>query len=78
MEDNKDLKELVQELVKYEKKITSYWGSFMRGVLSGVGFFTGSAIITAAIIYVLTIIFRNSPMASQFEDVLNTIKSLKQ
>ena len=77
-EKEKDLKELVSELTYYERNIASLWWSFLRGIVSGLGFFVGSAIVAAILVYVLTIIFRNSPVSSQFQDLMTTIKSIKQ
>lgn len=76
-ENNTDLRELVRELSVYEKKLVSLPNSFFRGMFYGLGFFFGSAILVAVIAYILTILFRNSPLSNQFQDLMNTINTIK-
>lgn len=78
MENEKDLKELITNLVTYEKKISSVWWSFLRGIASGLGFFIGSAIVAAILIYVLTVLFRNSPLSGQFQSLMDAVNTIKQ
>lgn len=54
MENDQSLKESIDALVKYNKKLSSVWWTFLRGILYGLGFFIGSAILAAATIYVLS------------------------
>ena len=76
-EDNKELKELVKELLVYEKKLVSMSNSFYRGIFYGLGFFIGSAILVAVIIYILSLLLRNSPVSNQFQELINTVNNLK-
>jgi len=46
--------ESIKELIKYEKMIVNPWRNLVRGIFYGFGFFIGSAILAAALIYVLS------------------------
>jgi len=46
--------ESIKELIKYEKMIVNPWRNLVRGIFYGFGFFIGSAILAAALIYILS------------------------
>ena len=52
-EDLRDLHEVLTEVKMYWKKQSSLRWNFLRGILYGFGFFVGSALIAAGIIYAL-------------------------
>lgn len=77
MEEEKNLKELVVELASYERRISSLWWNFLRGITYGLGFFIGSAIVTAVVIYLTTQLFHNTPLADSLNGLINTYNSVK-
>lgn len=44
----------IKKLEKYEGKLSSLWWNFWRGIVYGLGFFIGSALLAAVLIYVLS------------------------
>jgi predicted membrane protein len=66
---------LVKQLVKYEKKLSSLWWNFCRGVVYGLGFFIGSAILAAVLIYILGRVDGNGFIGRYFHDIITIIKN---
>jgi len=53
-EDLRDLHDVLSELKLYWKKQSSLRWNFFRGILYGFGFFVGSALIAAGLLYLLS------------------------
>lgn len=49
-----ELKYYTKQLARYERNLASLSWNFWRGVIYGFGFFIGSAILAAVLIYVLS------------------------
>lgn len=73
-----DLQKLVKSLVRYEHKLTSLSWNFWRGIVYGLGFFIGSAMIAAILIYILSRVFHNSNLPSEIRDIIDIYKNIKQ
>ncbi|MFA4995571.1 MAG: DUF5665 domain-containing protein [Patescibacteria group bacterium] len=52
--DDQELKKALVDMAKAQKKSASLWLTFWRGVLYGLGFFIGSAILATVVIYILS------------------------
>lgn len=53
-DDLRDMHEVLTELKVYWKKQSSLRWNFMRGILYGFGFFIGSVLIAAVLIYLMS------------------------
>lgn len=73
-----DLQKLVKSLVRYEHKLTSLSWNFWRGIVYGLGFFIGSAMIAAILIYILSRVFHDSNLPSEIRDIIDIYKNIKQ
>lgn len=72
-----EFSKLVGQLVKYERKLSSLSWNFWRGVVYGLGFFIGSAILAAVLIYVLGRVEGNGFIGRNFHDIIEIIKNTK-
>lgn len=70
-----EFSKLVKQLVKYEKRISSLWWNFWRGIVYGLGFFIGSAILAAILIYVLGQVEGQGFIGRNFKDIIEIIKN---
>lgn len=52
--DDQELKKALVDMAKAQKKLSSLWLTFCRGVFYGLGFFIGSAILATVVIYILS------------------------
>ncbi len=73
-----DLHKLVKSLVRYEHKLTSLSWNFWRGVVYGLGFFIGSAIVAAIFVYIVSRIFHDSNLPTQLHDILNIYNGIRK
>jgi len=55
-----ELRTVLDDVKKYWKMQTSMRWNFLRGIMYGLGFFFGSAIIATAVIYILSHLGINS------------------
>ena len=76
MEDQ-ELKKALVDMAKAQKKSASLWLTFCRGVFYGLGFFIGSAILAAAVIYVLSRIEGWSIFGGSVEQIIETVNNTK-
>lgn len=53
-ENDKEYREALISIAKNEKKLASLKWNFFRGVIYGLGFFIGSALLAAVLIYILS------------------------
>jgi hypothetical protein len=51
---DEELVKHIKFLEKYERKLSSLWWNFWRGIVYGLGFFIGSALLAAVIIYIMS------------------------
>jgi hypothetical protein len=78
MENDKDrLASSIESLAKSEAKSASALWSFLRGMFYGVGFFVGSALLAAAIIYILSKFEGSSFIGGFIHDVVNNASKSK-
>jgi hypothetical protein len=79
-DDLRDLHEVLSELKHYWKKQSSLRWNFLRGILYGFGFFIGSAIIAAGVVYFLTHLGLdgNSFLGGLIEKIVNIVDSTKR
>jgi len=75
LKELKDLRVAMIDMGKYWKRQTSLRWNFVRGVIYGLGFFIGSALLTASIIYILT---QLAGTDSNFGRLLENIVELNQ
>lgn len=69
-----EFSELVKQLVKYEKRISSLAWNFWRGIVYGLGFFIGSALLAAFIIYLLGRIEGGSVVGRYLHDFVEILR----
>lgn len=78
MEENKDrLATAIESLTKYEAKSASAWWTFIRGMMYGLGFFIGSAILAAAVLYILSRIEGWSLFGGSIQNIIDNVKNSK-
>ena len=70
-----ELKFYIKRLAKYERKLSSLSWNFWRGVVYGLGFFIGSAILAAVLIYVLSRIQGWGWIGQAGQDIINIMKN---
>lgn len=52
--DDQELKKALIDMAKAQKKSNSLGLTFLKGIINGLGFFIGSAILAAVLIYILS------------------------
>ncbi len=76
MAEDEELKKSIRDLVRYNRKLSSVWWTFLRGILYGLGFFIGSAVLAAVLIYIFTKLegwgLIGDSIHNIFENALNT------
>ncbi len=78
MEDDKDrLTKAIGSLAKAQDKTASAWWTFLRGICYGLGFFIGSAILAAAVIYILSRLEGWGSMGGFIQDIVNNASKTK-
>lgn len=70
----KDLQESIENLAKYEKKLSNLSWNFWRGVIYGFGFFIGSAILAALLIYILSRLENGSTIGTFIHNIIESAK----
>lgn len=78
MKDEEKLSENIEKLVKIQENLASVWWSFFRGIASGFGFFIGSVIIIAIVIYVLSKINSTPVIGGYINEILNQLEKLRK
>ena len=73
MEDQ-ELKRAITNLTNYEKKLSSLRWAFFRGIIYGLGFFIGSAILAAVLILIMSRINTNSFFGKAIKNVVDVIE----
>jgi hypothetical protein len=66
--------ELVKQLVKYERRLSSLAWNFWRGIVYGLGFFIGSALLAALIIYILGRVEDGSAVGRYLQDFVEILR----
>ncbi len=70
-----DLKYYTRQLARYERKLSSLSWNFWRGVVYGLGFFIGSAILAALLIYILSGIEGWGNIGKFVHDIIQILKN---
>jgi len=73
---DEELKKTLLDMAKSQKKAASLWWNFLRGVFYGLGFFIGSAILAAAIIYILSKLEGWDIFGGSIEQIINTANNI--
>lgn len=73
--DKIKLEEAIEDLASANRKQASLWLTFWRGVLYGFGFFVGSALLAAALVYILTLMKSWGAIGNLLAQIADSIKS---
>jgi hypothetical protein len=78
-DDLKQLQNILDDLNKYQKRQASLRWNFWRGVFYGFGFFIGSVLLTAALVYVLGHLGTdgNSVFGRFIENIVETVEKAR-
>lgn len=77
MTTDDEIKFYIKRLARYERKLSSLSWNFWRGVVYGLGFFIGSAILAAVLIYILSKV--EIRWAGQYvDDIIEILKNNRQ
>jgi len=77
-EKDKDrLAKAIENMAKSQDKTASVWWTFLRGIFYGLGFFIGSAILAAAVIYILSKLEGWGSMGGFIQNIVNSASKTK-
>lgn len=79
-EDLRDLHVVLTEVKMYWKKQSSLRWNFIRGILYGFGFFIGSAVVAATLVYILGHLGlrQESFMGGLIEKIVNIVDNTRR
>ncbi|MCL5411014.1 MAG: DUF5665 domain-containing protein [Patescibacteria group bacterium] len=76
-EKENQLNDSIEKLTKATEKSASIRWAFLRGIFYGLGFFIGSAILAAGLIYIFSKIEGWGFVGNFVEEIMNTSKKIK-
>lgn len=76
-ENENQLNDSIEKLTKATEKSASVRWAFLRGIFYGLGFFIGSAILAAGVIYILSKIEGWNIFGGSIEQIINTVNNTK-
>jgi len=73
--DGEKIEAAINKLAAANQKQASLWLTFWRGVLYGFGFFVGSALLAAGLIYILTLMKSWGALGHILGQIADSIRS---
>lgn len=73
-QDLHELHDVISSIKEYQRKQSSLTWNFWRGVIYGFGFFIGSALLAAALIYILTKVGNDSFFGRFIQNIVNIVE----